>query len=834
MATRDEPIGLRGGAAGRLCLGLLLAGCAAPSAEAGWESLREMPAPARDGDTLVFRSSQGAVAIAALSPHVVRFRFAPSGVFARDHSYAVVTRSLGPASPILEIRPDRSTLTTAALRVVASQRPFRVAFQRAGGEPIAEDDPEHGVAQAGSEVRVSLRLLEQDRVYGFGEKGGRLDKRGVALGGAAYAMWNTDAYGYDASSDPLYASVPFFMVLRGGRAHGIFLDNSWRSFFDVGKESRDRLSFGADGGELDYYLIDGPTPKQVIERYAELTGRMPLPPRWALGYHQCRYSYYPEARVREVAGELRRRGIPADVIWLDIHYLDGFNPFTWNRERFPDPARLIADLRGQGFRVVTIVDPHPKKQPGWPVYDSLVAGGHFVRNPDGSPYEGDVWPSRAEHDPAPSLFPDFSRAATRDWWGEQFRPLVEAGVAGIWNDMNEPAVFRDPSHTMPLDVVHDNEGEPADHRAIHNVYGMLMTRATFEGLLRLRPEARPFVLTRASFAGGQRYAALWPGDNTSDWSHMRGSLAMLLGMGLSGLPFVGSDIGGYAGHPSPELLTRWLQLGVFYPFMRNHTELGSPDQEPWVHGPVYEALNRRAIELRYELLPHLYNLLEEASRTGVPPLRPLLLEYPDDPASWGRDDQLLLGDDVLAAPVLREGQREREVYLPAGAWRDFWTGALEAGGRTLKRAAGLDSIPIFVRAGGFVFRQPAVAHTGLVAGQPLRVFVYPGAASARVLYEDDGDGFAYRRGGFARRRFSQRPDGAGVRVEAGVPEGAYRPAPRNLEFWVAWAADGPSEVVLDGRAVRAAEAARPAWRRDGGFVVVTAPDAPRVVTLELR
>ncbi len=530
-------------------------------------------------------------------------------------------------------------------------------------------------------MRVTKRLRDDEHVYGLGEKTGPLDKRGWQLGGSSVAMWNSDTYRYDQSTDPLYVSVPFYLVLRQGRAHAVFFDNSHRSSFDLGRSSRSRLSFGAEGGELDYYVIDGPSPRQVLERYTALTGRVPLPPLWALGYHQSRYSYFPDSRLRELARQFRERRIPADVLWLDIHALQDFRPFTWDAERFPDPARLLADLRAQGLRTVVIVDPHPKKQAGDPVYESGLAGGHFVRRADGSLFEGQVWPARAERTPGPSVFPDFSRAATRAWWGALYRPLLDLGLAGIWNDMNEPSVFDGPAGTLPLDARHDGDGLAADHAEIHNVYGQLMTRSTFEGLLRLRPDRRPFVLTRASFAGGQRFAAVWPGDSSSDWSHLKGSIPMLLGLGLSGFAFAGADVGGFSDDASPELLTRWLQLGALTPFFRNHSDLGTADQEPWAHGQPWEALNRRAIELRYELLPHVYTAMREASRTGVPAMRPLFVDFPQDEATWRLDDEFLFGSDLLVAPIVREGQRRREVYLPAGAWYDLWTGARLEGGR---------------------------------------------------------------------------------------------------------------------------------------------------------
>jgi alpha-glucosidase len=388
--------------------------------------------------------------------------------------------------------------------------------------------------------------------------------------------------------------------------------------------------------------------------------------------------------------------------------------------------------------------------------------------------------------------------------------------------MNEPTVFHTPSGTMPLDVRHDNEGSPAAHREIHNVYGMLMSRATYEGLLRLRPGERPFVLTRSSFAGGQRYAAVWPGDNTSDWSHLRQSLPTLLGLGLSGFPFVGSDIGGFAGVPSAELFTRWLQVGVFYPFMRAHTELNTPDQEPWSFGSRHEELNRRAIELRYQLLPEIYNVMAEASATGLPAMRPLFLEYPDDAQAGTIDDEFLFGEDLLVAPVLKEAATDREIYLPKGEWFDYWTGRRFEGGATIRMPVTIESIPLFVRGGAFVFRQPVVQHTGEMAGQPLMVAVYPADRSDAHYYEDDGGTTAYREGASVRRLFSQRRGAGRCALEVGAPDGAYRPPARDLVLQVAWEGE-PGRVLAGGSPVSRGTAA-PGWVAGDGFVSIRLAD----------
>ena len=791
------------------------------------QSIGTMPQPAREGNALRFRNAQAVAVVTALSPEIIRVRVTPAGQEGRpDHSYAVINRSFGDSGAAFASDAAHSTITTSALTVTIQHAPFRIAFATRDGASLDED---RDVALD----HVSKRLRDDEHVYGLGEKTGPLDKRGWKLGGYSYSMWNSDTFGYDSSTDPIYVSVPFYIDVRKGVAFGIFLDNTWRTNFDVGHKTQGVLTFGADGGPLDYYFIYGPDPKQVIERYTALTGRMPLPPLWALGFHQCRYSYYPEQKVRFIAENFRLRQIPADVIWLDIHYQDRYAPFTWNKQRFPDPAKMIADLRAEGFHLVTIVDPHPPAIRGYAPYDSGLAGNHFVKNPDGSVYQAPVWPSKAEDGDSPdwskppgtpSVFPDFSRPATRAWWGGLYADFVRQGVAGIWNDMNEPAVFETPTGTMPLDVRHDNEGAPTDHREIHNVYGMLMSRATYEGLTALRPNVRPFVLSRASFAGGQRYTALWPGDNTSNWAHLRQSLPTLLGMGLSGFPFTGSDIGGFVGAPSAELFTRWLEAGVFYPFMRNHTMFGSPDQEPWAFGADFEGLNRRAIELRYQLLPEIYNAMHDAAESGVPAMRPLLLDYPKDESTYGMGDEFLFGSDLLAAPVLEEGAKSRGVYLPAGEWYDYWSGARVTGGKGIDVPVTLASIPMYVRAGAFLFEQPVVQHTGEMPGQPLDVTLFPGAPSERWLYEDDGNSLDYRRGLYLRRRFTSRRDGNALVVEIGAPEGTYRPKARSIVLTVR--GQSATRVTVQG-------VAAPATVREGS-VVVTFPDRFEATTIRIE
>jgi alpha-glucosidase len=794
-------------------------------------SLSTLSHPVWDGKTLLFHTRQGTLAVTAVSDDVIRVHFTTADSSVRDDSFAVVDRHWTEADPKVTTGPDSTVLETTALKVLIQENPLRISFADASGEVLDKDDAERGMTFNDDGFMVSKRLSEDEHVYGFGEKNGRLDKRGWNLGGYNYVMWNTDTYMHDAATDPMYVSVPFYLALRHGKAHGVFLDNTGRSFFDIGHDHPGLMTFGASGGDMDYYFINGPDPKDVIERYTDLTGRMPLPPLWSLGYNQCRYSYYPESRVRLLANTFREKKIPADVIWLDIDYQDNYKPFTWNRERFPDPKKMLSDLRAEHFRVVCIVDPHPKKEKGYVPYDEGIKKNYFVKNPDGTVYQGPVWPSHAQQSPGPSVFPDFSNPAARQWWGKLYRGLEDDGIAGIWNDMDEPSVFDTPSGTMPLDVVFNNDGHPATGNEMHNVYGQQMSRATFEGLSGLRPNQRPFVLTRASFAGGQRYAALWTGDSTSDWSSLRQSIATLLGLGLSGFPLVGSDIGGFVGSPSGELYTRWLQVGVFYPFMRSHSDSSSPSKEPWVFGDSDEAINKSTIELRYQLLPYIYSVMEQASETGVPALRPLFFEFPRDEHAAAIDDEFLFGEDLLVAPVLHEGATQRGVYLPEGNWYNYWTGESYRGGQTIQIPVTLKTIPIFVRAGGFIFCQPIVQSTDEMPGNSLDVLVAPATSSKSVQYEDDGETVDYRHGNFMKREFSEVFDGQKATVAISAPDGAYRPAKRELLLQL-WTDHAPKNVLLETGAspiplqeLATTDTTASGWSFANGLLTIRTPDS---------
>jgi alpha-glucosidase len=633
--------------------------------------------------------------------------------------------------------------------------------------------------------------------FGLGDKTGPLDRRGEA-----FTLWNTDAGGFQESTDPLYKAIPFVLgVVESGRSFGLFFDNTWRSYFDFGKTERDTLGFGAAGGAVDYYVMAAADPKGVVQAYAYLTGTAPLAPLWALGFQQSRYSYATEAQARAIAERLRADRIPADAIYLDIDYQDRNRPFTVSAKAFPDLPRFIADLKTMDFRVVLITDLHIAQAPdqNYRPYDNGTAEGVFLKRPDGAPYVADAWPGK-------SVFPDFSRSMVRDWWGGLYADFVRAGAAGFWNDMNEPAIFNVRDKTMALDTVHRIE-EPgfatrdATHAEMHNVYGMLNSRATFAGLLRLKPDERPFVLTRATYAGGQRFAATWTGDNTSSWNHLRLSIAMLNNLGLSGFGYSGDDIGGFEGMgPSPDLLTRWIEIGAFNPIFRDHAAKGKPAQEPWAGDADQEAIRRRYIEERYRLLPYIYALAEENSRTGVPLMRPVFLEFPSQLAQagllGGTADEFMLGPDLLVAPAsVGESPAPYPVTVPGSGWYDYWTG-LRIDAAHWSETPRLDRLPVFVRPGAILPRQPLVQSTNQTPAGPLQLSVYPGPDCRGRLYLDDGVSFAYQSSAYLRQAVRCRVEPRVIIVEFDAREGRYPAWWRQIDLEVHGLASAPRRVLL--------------------------------------
>jgi alpha-glucosidase len=705
----------------------------------------------REGCTVTVLCANTAYALTVLAPDLVRVRLHPSTPL--PHSYAIARPDEAwPACDFEVVEQEGGIeLRTARLICRVDREAGTLIFLDPDGWEINADAAGAGHHADGS-VICEKRIRPDEHFYGLGERAFGLDLRG-----RRYETWHTDPRTYDLHQDPIHLCIPFLVGLHdGGRAaYGILFDNTFRGAFDLGAADPEVASFSAVGGELRYYFFYGPRLETVLERYTELTGRMELPPLWLLGYHQSRWSYYPEARVRRLAHDFRHTyRVPCDAIHLDIHYMEGYRCFTWDESRFPNPARTIADLHEQGFKVVTIIDPGIKVDPGYTVYERGMEEEVFCKLPDGrTRFKAPVWPGDCH-------FPDFTDPRVREWWGALYRRLVDDGVDGTWNDMNEPAIFGLESETMPHFVRHSLEGRGGDHAEAHNVYGMQMARATVEGLRRLRPGERPVCITRSGWAGIQRYATGWTGDNHANWDHHWLSIPMLLNLGLSGLALTGPDVGGFSGIPSGELFTRWLQMGVFLPFLRAHTATGTPDQEPWSWGEPYLTVNRRFIELRYRLLPYLYTAAWQSTQSGAPIVRPLAWDFQQDEETHALDDQFLCGDALLVAPVLKEGAAQRTVYLPAGTWYDFWSDERHAGPARIEVETPLERLPLFVRGGSVLPLGPVLQYVGEHEVEELELHLYPaapgemaGRARPNLLYEDDGRTQAYREGAYRLTRF---------------------------------------------------------------------------------
>jgi alpha-glucosidase len=793
-------------------------------------------------------STGGVEEIVALRDDILRVRISPSHDLPEDASWAVAPETRRNSVPVVaDNSGDSVGFRTAVLRVAVSRSDLRLIVRDQDGRVFFEDAAPP--CFEGSTFRISETMPADEHYFGLGDKTGPLDRRGHA-----YTMWNTDAYRFQESTDPIYKSIPFFMAFRAGTATGVFLDNTWRTSFDFGKESPSSYSFGAVAGPVDYYIFPGPSPRQVVESYAWLTGKPPLPPRWMLGFQQSRFSYTPESRLMEIGNRLRSDRIPADALYLDIDFEDRNRPFTVNTKAFPDLPQALATLHNMHFHVVAITDPHIADAPnqGYPPYDSGVAGDEFLRWPNGSVYVGSVWPG-------PSVFPDFTRASTRAWWGTLYKPFVAMGLDGFWNDMNEPSIFDSHTGTIPLEVLHriDEPGfqpRTAAHAEIHDVYGMENSRATYDGLRKLEPDTRPFVLTRATYAGGQRYAATWTGDNSSTWNHLRMTNPMLESLGLSGFSFSGTDVGGFAGTPPPDLLTEWFEVAAFQPINRDHTEKGTGDQEPWVGGVEQENIRRRYIEERYRLMPYLYTLAEETARTGLPMMRPLFLDYPDATrdkhpidVDSGVESEFLLGHDLLIAPSpYPEEPDSYTVEFPSSAWYDYWTGELvpptvdpppvlnappaaaEQIALTTHVQPTLAALPVFVRAGAILPIEPLVQSTEETPQGPLTLRIYAGDDCRGSLYTDDGQSFAFERGDFLRMSFTCAVTSKGIEVTISKHDGNFVPWWTSLRLEIYGWTPASGIIQEDG------QSSAIQIERAQGFVAVTIPDSGKGSSLKIE
>ncbi len=660
-----------------------------------------------------------------------------------SNPYSVIS-SPEPVGFTLEENLHSLTLTTPLVRLQVDLTSFCLSFYDLRGNLLNQDDS-LGISWIGTEVSNFKVIQKNEKFLGLGEKTGNLNRFGKA-----YTNWNTDYFAYGVGDDPLYMSIPFYLGVHKQGAYGIFFDNTHKSVFNFGASTNRFVYFSAEDGDLDYYFFHQPTVGEIISSYTWLTGRMQMPPKWALGFQQCRYSYYPESEVFAVADGFRNKKMPADVIYLDIHHMEGYKVFTFDGEKFPNPKAMIARLKEKGFKVVVIMDPGIKTQKGYLPYEEGLQQGLFVDYPDGKTYEAQVWPGWC-------AFPDFTNPETRRWWAEKMAFYTEAGVDGFWTDMNEPASW---GQFTPNVIEFDYDGEQASHRKARNIYGFQMARSAQEGAKLQNPSKRPFVLTRSGFSGIQRYAAAWTGDNVASEEHMMAGIRLVNSLGLSGVSFAGYDVGGFAGEASKSLFARWMSIGAFSPFYRAHSMINSNDAEPWAFGEEVEEISRNYMKLRYRLLPTIYSKFFSSTHTGLPISASLAVDYFEDEHIFqpAFQNQYLFCDTFLVAPV--ESQKEiTKVYLPKGDWYYLFSDQKHQGNQVIYQDCPLNYLPIYVRAGQVFAMQSNIDHTEAPTDGLLSLHVYKGKSGSHFLYfEDEGEGLDYHEGAYFRRTISYKPE----------------------------------------------------------------------------
>ena len=662
-------------------------------------------------------------------------------------------------------------------------------------------------------LSVAQNVSRESMVYGLGEKTRYLEKSG-----ATYEMWNRNTKGfYTHNEDPLYASFPFYIIKNSGASRssfnfiGVFIAQAERSRFRVKNNLKEnKVGIDLSAPEMTIYLMPSDNIKQIIKRYTDLTGKPFFPPKWAIGYHHSKYGA-PQNQTESIklANKFREEQIPCDALYFDLQHMDENKVFTWAKQGFPKPKKLISELHEKNFKSVLIVDPGVKKEKGYEVYDSGKKRDIFIKDEENDDFTGSLWPGFC-------TYPDLLNSGAREWWAEENEALLKQGIDGIWNDMNEPTVFfgkkqlyniastlkdritkgehlnsevrnqlRDIIEVASDSMVHKaDNGEEVEHRKVHNLYALYQAIATKEAFARNNEGSRPFILTRSGFSGIQKYAALWTGDNSSTWEHMKLSIYMSLNLGLSGVPFVGADIGGYKGDVEPELLTRWIQLGAVSPFFRNHSSLHTTSQEPWSFNDEYKEINRKYISLRYKLLPFFYTEFFNSHKTGLPVMRPLFMEFPDDEESYTVSNQFMVGESLLVAPVLERKSDIKFLYLPHEngeeiTWLNWWTGErFESGYHTVE--APLEIMPIFLREGKGIPFTDVVQHT---EEQPDKIKLWSntgksGSKTVKIpIYHDDGETKGFQRGEYFYGNFIINHENGEKKVKLKVENNGYK------KFW---------------------------------------------------
>jgi alpha-glucosidase len=621
---------------------------------------------------------------------------------------------------------ENLTISSPTYVVNFNKKIGSLSFNNLDGKSILSDEDGLGHMWAGSGFLCHKKLRPDERFIGLGEKTGPVDKRG-----RFYTNSNTDHFGFNGESDPLYASIPFYMGITESIRYGIFLDNSYESRFDFGTSQDRYSSFGAIGGPFRYYVFVGEQIASITKQYSQLTGLAPLPPKWALGYQQCRYSYYPDTDVVRLMEQFDQHKIPIDMVYLDIHYMDQYKVFTWHPEYFPNPQELIEQADQLEIKLAVILDPGIKKETGYVPYEEGNELDIWVNYIDGQPYEGHVWPG-------PCRFPDFTNPTCRQWWAEKIADLYRQGIRGFWNDMNEPAVW---GKQFPNITQFNLDGQGTSFLEARNVYGMQMSRATHEGAHSESDGKRIFTLSRAGFAGSQRYTALWTGDNSSNEEHLKLSAIMVANLGLAGFPLSGADVGGFIGECTPELYMRWIALASFQPLFRGHTMIDSKSAEPWSFGENATEIAKSFIQFRYRLLPYWYSLFYEYTQNALPPCRSLVFEYADDPEIYNTpfENQFCLGNSLIISPG-NIHQQYSDIYLPSkSGWYDIYSGQYYTGGQQIIHKEHQYRLPIFIKEGAILLLWPENIQRANHSMDSIEIHLFSlNIDSCFTWYDDDG------------------------------------------------------------------------------------------------
>lgn len=684
--------------------------------------------------------------IHAYSDNTIRVRISKNKKL-NDFSYALLSNEIPSFHVSVTDRYQTIELSTNAVIVTVEKEPvLRIIFKNKNGDVLNEDaaGDAFGTTFIGDKVNSYKKLHDGERFVGLGEALGNLDKRGMA-----FTLNNTDTYKYGDPRLSMYISIPFYIGIHHHQVYGLFYNNSYKTVFNFGLSAPGFTSVSADGGDADYFFFYDGSVAKIIDHYTSVTGKMPLPPKWSLGYHQSRCSYYPQEKVQWIAETFRRKKIPVDCIVLDADYQQGYQPFRINKERFPDMPGLAASLAKMNIELTASVYPGVKIDSTYESYNDGLRKDVFVKYADGSLFETEIAPLRC-------YLPDYTSPNGRTWWIDKMKWMQDNGIHGYWNDMNEPAVGG--SH-LPDNLLFDFDGHRANALEAKNVYGFQMARSSFESALKYGNGIRPFVLTRSAFAGVQRYSAVWSGDNTASNDGLLSGVLLNNQMGLSGIPFVGPDLGGYIGDGTKDLFKRWMEVGVFSPFVRNHKEFFATANEPWSYGEEAEAISKTYIGFRYRLMPYIYSKFYEASETGMPIARSLCINYPFDDKVYDNpyQYQFLFGDAFMVVPLTAE-DKSKKIYFPKGKWYNLNSDELISGGKEWTGEFPIFQLPVYVKESSIIPLQSLVQSTKEKPGDTLYLHIYNGEkTNSFIYYEDDGSTFDYRKGAYYKRNIFFMP-----------------------------------------------------------------------------